>query len=185
MGDERNTVLVQDSYLSSRRRMSQNARCSKSDERHSLRTSKTAGEMENARQDFFGIFGRTARLFQNSLLKHVRWPQKKRQNLFGKAARLFRNLHTCRFRNCSAAAAKHSGISCLAMFFRNRLDRPGLASDNLLNYATGRVCQAAVHALLARWLPGSYVRYHDGFFLVGCCGREPRKNFIFAEENLL
>jgi hypothetical protein len=46
----------------------------------------------NARQHIFGIFGRAARLFQNFLLKRVHWPQKKRQNLFRKAAKLFRNL---------------------------------------------------------------------------------------------
>jgi hypothetical protein len=49
-------------------------------------------EVVNARQNFFGIFGRTARLFQNFLLKQVRWSEKKRQNLFRKAARLSRNL---------------------------------------------------------------------------------------------
>jgi hypothetical protein len=48
-------------------------------------------EVKNAWQTFFRIFELTATLFQNFLLEQGRWSQKKRQNLFRKAAKLFQN----------------------------------------------------------------------------------------------
>jgi hypothetical protein len=87
------TSSIQSDYLSIGWSISQSARCGKRGDHRSRSSSKITGALENARQDFFGIFRRTARLFQNFLAQKVSWFQKKRQNLFRKAAKLFRNLH--------------------------------------------------------------------------------------------